>query len=150
MGEALTSGCCSGSHSSASDPACLGRSAIGHIFKTTNFAATVRKFISSLLAMLVLLLSCLPCNDADALPSSGDRNTSISAAPVQDCSGHHSDCDLCSPFCACFCCAATALPVSLNITALPLLPEEPGPLTAYLPASLSEVLIPIWQPPQIA
>jgi len=119
------------------------------LFPKTPIFVAVRKFISSILAILVLVLSCLPCSDVDALPLSDNTATAISAAPLQDCSGHHAACDLCSPFCACFCCAATALPIAHNMALQPFLPIAQCAFAAYLPTQLAEVFIPIWQPPQL-
>jgi len=113
------------------------------------FRNPVRKFISSILAVLVLVLSCVPCSDATGSPVS----TQMPEALEQAAGGHHDDHDhgveLCTPFCTCACCASTALPVFHSLELKPVPPTAERVFAVYLPHPPTEVFLPIWQPPQL-
>lgn len=102
------------------------------------------RFTAFIMALLVLVLSCLPCADADAMP---DVKTELlkHSGP-----GHpHQHEDLCSPFCHCSCCS------TFSIITIPLL--IPAPIqqpagityTAQVPDAVIEISLPVWQPPQL-
>jgi hypothetical protein len=101
-----------------------------------------------LLAMLVLLLSCLPCADIEAMPAPVKAGTELAGhqSPQQD---RHDDSDLCSPFCHCSCCASYSvinLPVQLPVL---LLPPECRSYNTHLSEDVIEISLPVWQPPQL-
>jgi len=60
------------------------------------------------------------------------------------------DCsDACSPFCQCSCCAGFSINHFVaSIIYIP--PYESITKAAYLPSSVLDVALPIWQPPQLA
>lgn len=107
------------------------------------------KFWSSLIAIMILVLSCMPCSDAGASVSA--RSHTSTSADTKHPGGHEEEHqDLCSPFCQCSCCSlAYALP-------LPPAPEPAGVpvfrnkafalLTQQYPAGIA---LPVWQPPQL-
>ena len=96
-----------------------------------------------ILAILVLVLSCVPCKDT-SFASKGDYAKHLTkTAPDDD--AHD---DSCSPFCHCSCCASVS--IQHQVTAL----QEPLPSFAVLHtpryvASIREVSIPVWQPPKL-
>ena len=98
-----------------------------------------------ILAILVLILSCLPCADVDTLP---DIKTEL--AKHSGSVPHHDHKDLCSPFCHCSCCSTYSL-VSIPLL-LPDVTERPvAPVyTAYISKAVIEISLPVWQPPQLA
>ena len=117
--------------------------------KTATFATPVRRFLSAILAILVLVLSCIPCDDAAAAAHDADAHaeSTMKAAPDGECPIHHAD--HCSPFCTCSCCAGIALPVSVFIKARqPFLFVE-KPIAAHFAQAVGSIALPIWQPPQL-
>lgn len=107
------------------------------------------RFTAFILAILVLILSCIPCADMDGIPlvSSSTHLTAKSNLPSQQ--DNHKDGDLCSPFCHCACCAGfsiiynpVAIPQRIQIALRPV-------YTEFVSADVIEISLPIWQPPQL-
>ncbi|MEI6950137.1 DUF6660 family protein [Paraflavisolibacter sp. H34] len=102
------------------------------------------KWITFLMALLVLALSVLPCAD-EAVAGKGDPHQAEWTRAGQHDINHE---DRCSPFCTCACCAAYSLFQSAAAPALP--PPAVRPAYAALPAAaLLHLALPIWQPPQL-
>jgi hypothetical protein len=102
------------------------------------------RMFSLFMAVLIQVLSCLPCADGDDLPGTYTQ-AQVTAAHTHD----HSDTDICSPFCHCACCAGSILQLSfteLQITA----PECPLHHFGFYTAAITEAFLPVWQPPQSA
>ena len=102
------------------------------------------KFFAFIMAIIVLVLSSMPCTDVFAL-TSGKATMEITKSPAS--SGGRSD--SCSPFCQCACCAGFSVYHSLNLFPVII------PITinlhyySYLPSEIIQVSLPIWQPPQL-
>jgi len=108
----------------------------------------VHRFISTILAILVLALSCIPCSDVVAMPSSLSEQLSIKAATEAGCDHHEAD--MCTPFCTCSCCAGFTIPVATRIVpALAASYADPAFGVLKLSAT-SAIAIPVWQPPKRA
>jgi len=107
------------------------------------------RFTAFILAILVLILSCLPCADLDAMPIAKTKTNSSVSKPLKEHSDNHKEVDLCSPFCHCACCAGFSIiyhPV--------LMPERIHIQVAklhidFLSSEIVEISLPIWQPPQL-
>lgn len=97
------------------------------------------------IALVVLVLSILPCADSAFAMSYGTAKTELlKAAQPQD-SPQQDDC---SPFCHCSCCASYSVIKFYSIqSAVPVF--RTGTEADYLPAELIEVALPVWQPPQL-
>lgn len=110
------------------------------------FYAHVQRIISAILGLLVLLLSCLPCDDAAAI-----THTPTTVITAQQPAAHNDGCtnDACSPFCACSCCAGVVLPVPLLRLSPPAIVYFQSPFPAHCVSSLPEVFFPVWQPPKL-
>ncbi|WP_146151383.1 DUF6660 family protein [Chitinophaga niastensis] len=102
------------------------------------------KWLLYILSLYILVLSCIPCNDADAAVRSGIEQTARLTTPHE----HDIQPDFCSPLCVCSCCNVHVTPGAAIIVlfyhhrvriSYPLLPVNPLP-------SLSAI---IWQPPQL-
>lgn len=111
---------------------------------------TAMKFASIILSFILLVLSCLPCADADK-DAVYDANGKVLAEKHFDHSKElHSD--LCSPFCVCNCCGAQVLSFTPSLsfsiredfTAFVEKPE-----IVYKTHFASMFSGSIWQPPQI-
>jgi len=104
------------------------------------------KFISVILAFLVLTLSCLPCVDDVFATNTGKASIESLSQNNQEEDQEHND--ACSPFCHCTCCAS----FSINQTSLAIseiLIYSGKSYLSYLPPNIIEVSLPIWQPPQL-
>lgn len=103
------------------------------------------KIFAFIMAVLVLVLSCMPCTDGAYGLNDPKANSAFSTSQNQQEESHPDDC---SPFCTCNCCASFAIISyyyqigSLHITSV----EKKA---VHLPVSLSEISLPIWQPPQL-
>ncbi|WP_349318147.1 DUF6660 family protein [Chitinophaga sp. MM2321] len=102
------------------------------------------KWLVYILSVYIILLSCIPCNDASAamlLKSTTIENTDTP-------SGHEAHADYCSPLCICSCCntqITTGAVILLNYSGRQTMIGYPPLPLAPLPA-LSDN---IWQPPQL-
>ena len=99
----------------------------------------------------MLVLSCIPCSDAEGLAI---EQTSIAttAKPATQQSGNtgQDHKDLCSPFCQCSCCAiAYALPASFVPEVVVRIAIATKVFDAYLQQQPVGIALPIWQPPQL-
>ena len=103
------------------------------------------KFFALIMAVLVLALSVMPCADAGAAIKDSKAKSGITKTTGRQ---DHNDADACSPFCHCACCAGFSinhLIASINI--IP--PYINTTKSSFLHSDIIEVVLPIWQPPQI-
>lgn len=108
------------------------------------------KSASILLSFLLLVLSCLPCADADK-DVVHDANGKVIAQTHDHSKELHTD--LCSPFCICNCCGAQILNFtpSLVITLQELPPMFETKLEITYKSHLASMFSgSIWQPPQLS
>lgn len=109
----------------------------------------MRRLIASILAILVLVLSCIPCDDAGAAAHSTGSVTQVAeksrngSCPVE---GHA---DHCSPFCACACCTGATLPQVLGVPVAPVIEWQSPVYAAHLPVRIQRLAFAVWQPPQL-
>lgn len=105
------------------------------------------RLISFILALIVLILSCVPCADVAAATGRSATASVMASGADHHKSAHHTDC--CSPFCQCSCCTGFHLPQSLlSERALVAMPSSPV-YAAFLPNAPVAVSLPVWQPPQL-
>ncbi len=104
------------------------------------------RLTASILALLIIILSCLPCADIDAMPTSKPITEKVQV-PAQD--HKHNEKDLCSPFCHCSCCSTYSvvnvpihLPEKVEFSITPI-------YTSILSDEVIEISLPIWQPPRL-
>ena len=103
------------------------------------------KFFTFIMAALVLVLSCMPCTDEAFGMNNNKATTTFSKTQNQQEDNHSDDC---SPFCTCNCCAGfTIISNSYQIGYVFFPSVEKN--AVHLPVSLSEISLPIWQPPQL-
>ncbi|HEY9257348.1 DUF6660 family protein [Chitinophaga sp.] len=102
------------------------------------------KWLLYILSCYILLLSCIPCTDNNAVSSS----PGVPVAQLTTSHNHESQPDFCSPLCVCSCCNVQVTPhtpvivyfyMQQVIVDYPVLPVNP------LPSSSDN----IWQPPQL-
>lgn len=107
------------------------------------------KFIWSILAIIILVLSCIPCSDAEVVAMEQTFiNTTAKSTSQHKTDQEHKD--LCSPFCQCSCCAVAytipLIPVT-DVTTGHAFPDKI--FAAYLQQSPVGITLPVWQPPKI-
>ena len=94
---------------------------------------------------MVLVLSCMPCMDeVDAAESK--TTIEISTTTNQQ---EHSDEDNCSPFCTCSCCASCVF-ISHSVLLTQIILSATEKKADHLPAAISEISLPVWQPPKLS
>jgi hypothetical protein len=106
---------------------------------------TPMKLIGYSMAFLILLLSCLPCQDVVAsYTASADRSTTITKES-KEAAAHD---DNCSPFCHCTCCAASSInqsPIGFHCISF----KANLSFSVYVSSKITGIASPIWQPPQL-
>lgn len=102
------------------------------------------KWIARILALYMLVLSCLPCNDSTECSNNSDTSI-VAGAQHSDHSNHPENC---TPFCSCACCGIhiTQLSEAIFIAAPhQLITQHSLYKPAYIPATYYN----IWQPPRL-
>jgi hypothetical protein len=102
------------------------------------------RITSYILALLVLLLSCIPCSDRAVQPSGRSANIIQTKAA----STRNAHTDSCSPFCICACCATTRVqsePVEYSLHNI----DNAITHTAFYSSFVQQCSFAVWQPPQL-
>jgi hypothetical protein len=112
---------------------------------THTLISQLMKIFAFIMAVFVLVLSCVPCMDeADIIQS---KNVEAGLSTSHSSQQHH-DTDPCSPFCTCNCCAGftvfyTSLQTDQTVVAAAKF------YSSYLTSPTLEMAMPVWQPPQL-
>ncbi len=100
------------------------------------------RLISILFSVYMMLLVALPC--AEMAEKDHSNN-----APISQSSENHDDCNDCSPFCFCNCCASPMIchveAIDLQVSIIARKQE-----TSYPRLSITQRSGDIWQPPQLS
>ncbi|QEC40582.1 DUF6660 family protein [Pseudobacter ginsenosidimutans] len=99
------------------------------------------RLIGYIVAVLVVLLGFVPCADT--------VNTATAQASAVEQSDEHEHGEYCSPFCHCSCCTTISIPHQVQEISLAV-ESFSRPNASPYTASVLEVSIPVWQPPQLA
>lgn len=102
------------------------------------------------MAVLVLLLCCIPCSDAVACVI-GQQHEVLHKGQTPESRHNRSEHgDICSPFCQCACCAiACALPFSGQHASPACSPPGATAYASLIAPAPTDRPIPVWQPPQL-
>lgn len=117
-----------------------------YLIRQLTIFASLMRLTAFIMAILILVLSCLPCADTEAM------SLSIVKTEVSQSSREHKEHkgnDICSPFCHCSCCSTYSV---VNTPLLvPILVQQPerNIYTAHISEALVEISLPVWQPPQL-
>lgn len=107
----------------------------------------MKVFVTYLLALYVVMLSCIPCQDDVAFAADTDGAIALVHAAGD---GHQEAFDLCSPFCICACCAGVT--IAKPVPGLPETGIVSRPAIAgipYISPIYTGDLAGIWQPPKL-
>ncbi|MEO6917105.1 MAG: DUF6660 family protein [Chitinophagaceae bacterium] len=103
------------------------------------------KIFAFIMAFLVLSLGIMPCADAGASITDVKAKSEIGNTTDQHA---HDASDACSPFCHCACCAGFSINHFIaSIVLIP--PYSISSTSSFLRSSVTDVILPVWQPPQI-
>ncbi|WP_143310802.1 DUF6660 family protein [Chitinophaga vietnamensis] len=102
------------------------------------------KWFVYILSLYIVLLSCIPCNDADAAVSrSRSRIEQVSSH-----TDHQQQLDFCSPLCVCSCCNVQVTPASATLFLA--ICQQVISISCDLPVyALPCTATDVWQPPQL-
>jgi hypothetical protein len=98
------------------------------------------RYLALLLSVYILALTAIPCVDLM------HPNQAMSQLTVEHNTQQHRDCDECSPFCSCNCCASAmvcSLPPLLTQVVVRTVPVQ----TQYRAPMAPNPYVPIWEPP---
>ena len=98
----------------------------------------------SIMALIVLVLSCMPCADTNACSGKGEKTISV----LHKSTGESDKNDDCSPFCQCSCCAGVPLQLT-SYSATLSLPEIHLTHFVFYSASTTRISFAVWQPPKL-
>lgn len=120
-------------------------SSFAHQQELINFETM--KPIAFILSIMILALSFVPCADKESFGNFSKEKTILIEK-------HNSPFDTdrlddCSPFCTCNCCAG----FSINHVIASVSNNSFGinsKFSSYLPVGITEVSLPVWQPPQLS
>jgi hypothetical protein len=107
------------------------------------------RFFAFMLAVIVLVLSCMPCADAAGECIGSAQTTTVAQSLIHN-GGIDACNDNCSPFCSCSCCAGFTISNHQVIIPKMLIFQFKPAYNTYLFAEIVEISFPVWQPPQIA
>jgi len=102
------------------------------------------KFSAIILALFILSLSALPCDDVRF-----DNQQSETLAEVINLDNHSQHSDLCSPFCICICCTGVVLEPTIQRDILISEIHAKELHTRYIDFFTNNLLTLISQPPQV-
>jgi hypothetical protein len=105
------------------------------------------KFIAFIMALLMLVLPALPCED-DA-ETADARKAKIEMAKQDNHQEEPEHGDSCSPFCHCTCCAGFSINHFFAASSFTVFFDGKS-YTSYLPVNIIEVSYSIWEPPKIS
>jgi hypothetical protein len=101
------------------------------------------KLLTTIFSVYILILSALPCCETGDCTGKKELSVSVSFADAD-----HGD-EACTPFCACACCS---FQFSKTCNCIKL--KSPEFFAVYhsteINLQLSEIYLPIWQPPQLS
>jgi hypothetical protein len=99
----------------------------------------------------MLVLSCIPCSDADSFAMQHNQtNVTAKTSTGHSRSSDQEHKDLCSPFCQCSCCAlAYALPTAIAQEVVIRAVVSDKVFASYLHQRIVGIAFPVWQPPQL-
>jgi hypothetical protein len=107
--------------------------------------ASEMKIFAFFMAVLVLVLSVMPCADG-ASAAKGSKITAVTLKKYI--SNPETGDDKCSPFCQCACCAGFS--ISHPVTSIDFVPAYfTTQFFGYPSNNLTGIALPIWQPPQL-
>ncbi len=103
------------------------------------------KFFAFIMAILVIVLSGIPCKDFPSAVKAGKDKMEFSQCSGKQAMDHP---DACSPFCQCACCAGFSVyhQVAEVNACLPVYNVQH--ILAYN-ASVVRISLPVWEPPQL-
>jgi len=106
------------------------------------------KLMSAILAVLMICLSVIPCDDVEGAENCGTE-THFHAQSNQDHDGH-SESDGCSPFCVCQCCHTPVILSSYFARTSIFLNNTNIKLDHYQSFLPNSIIYAIWHPPKFA
>ncbi|MBS0424080.1 MAG: hypothetical protein JSR71_06575 [Proteobacteria bacterium] len=101
------------------------------------------KLFAFIMAVMVLILSDMPCKD-NAATAKG-KTVVIKNSSGQN---HKDHSDACSPFCQCACCAGFSINHNIASISNIVIYNSPS-YSSFLPSQTIEIAYPVWQPPKL-
>lgn len=103
------------------------------------------KILTYILALMILALNCVPCMDGANEKNTNNSNSVISKSSEKK---QSTESDSCSPFCTCNCCPGFTF-VNKNFQLVHPFLCKAEKIALHLPFKITNIALPIWQPPQL-
>lgn len=104
------------------------------------------RFFTFIMAIMVLVLSCIPCAEAEAIASKNESKTlHIKKSDTQNLPFTS---DICSPFCSCSSCLGFPITTTVSPSFSLLYTFGQKIYNAFYPQVISSISLSIWQPPK--
>lgn len=104
------------------------------------------KIFTIIMSFYLLWLSCIPCADRQESIGNGEQRISANADTKQQQNNN----DICTPFCNCSCCAASAFHQTLPHYSILKMVFQSMKYPVYTPSFRTNISFSIWQPPKFA
>lgn len=105
----------------------------------------MKKCLAFFVAIVMLVVSCIPCADSKASLRKEMAKTVMMASTGES----NSFTDICPPFCQCNCCAGFASGISLPAAKPPFIQHtKPYPVIPVMP--VAKMAYAVWQPPRLS
>jgi hypothetical protein len=103
------------------------------------------KFLFGFLALFLLYLSCIPCSDKVEC----NTKTEVRVSSATNHQEHNPAMEICTPFCTCSCCPASAFYSPFNKIQATKIVFQPEKFPFYDVAFTTQAYYSIWQPPKL-
>ena len=104
------------------------------------------KLFTFIMSFFLLYLSCLPCVDSNEC----NPKAPVEISAYDNNQQHNHEAEICTPFCTCSCCPASAFYSALSKVQCAKLVFKSDKFPLYNIAFNTEVFCKIWQPPQLS
>lgn len=110
------------------------------------YICNVMRISTFIMAIMVLILSCIPCAEVEAFGGQNESETLL--IKKSDTQNLPINSDTCSPFCTCSCCLGFSIAATISPSFNLMYTCRQKIYTPYYPQVISSISLSIWQPPQ--
>ncbi|WP_407641177.1 DUF6660 family protein [Daejeonella rubra] len=110
-----------------------------------SYICNLMRSLTFIMAIMVLVLSCIPCAEAEVFAGKYESKTLLFKSDTQNLPINS---DACSPFCTCSCCLGFSIAATVSPSFSLMYTCRQKIYSSYYPKIISSISLSIWQPPQ--